>query len=389
MIPYGKQNITEEDIMTVANVMKSDFLTQGPITPKFEHELKSYCKVDHAVAVVNATAALHLACMALGVKKGDMVWTSPISFVASANCAKYCDADVDFIDIDLNTYNISTHALEEKLIAAKKKNKLPKVIIPVHLAGQSCDMKKIKELSIEYGFKIIEDASHSIGGKYLGEPVGNCKFSDVTVFSFHPVKIITTCEGGVCLTNDTELYNKIYRLRSHGIVRNQKEMKNKSHGLWYYEQIDLGFNYRLNDLQSALGINQLKRIDKFIDERHSIVNKYNKLFVNNENIVLPKQSPDTLSSFHLFIIRCKRGTLLDRKSIFEKLRNGGIFVNVHYIPIYKQPYYSKDFNSKDFPNSEIYYSEAISLPIYPGLKDEEIELVYKTINQPSNFQNIF
>jgi UDP-4-amino-4,6-dideoxy-N-acetyl-beta-L-altrosamine transaminase len=341
------------------------------------------------VAVVNATAALHLACMALGVKKGDLVWTSPISFVASANCAKYCGADVDFIDIDLNTYNISTHALEEKLIAAKKKNKLPKVIIPVHLAGQSCDMKKIKELSIEYGFKIIEDASHAIGGKYLGEPVGNCKFSDVTVFSFHPVKIITTCEGGVCLTNDTELYNKIYRLRSHGIVRNQKEMKNKSHGLWYYEQIDLGFNYRLNDLQSALGINQLKRIDKFIDERHSIVNKYNKLFVNNENIVLPKQSPDTLSSFHLFIIRCKRGTLLDRKSIFEKLRNEGIFVNVHYIPIYKQPYYSKDFNFRDFPNSEIYYSEAISLPIYPGLKDEEIELVYKTINQPSNFQNIF
>ena len=389
MIPYGRQNITEEDITSVVNVMKSDFLTQGPITPKFEDELKNYCKADYAVAVVNATAALHLACIALGVKKGDLVWTSTISFVASANCAKYCGADVDFIDIDLNTYNISTHALEEKLIAAKKKNKLPKVIIPVHLAGQSCDMKKIKELSNEYGFKIIEDASHAIGGKYLGEPVGNCKYSDVTVFSFHPVKIITTCEGGVCLTNDSKIYDKIYRLRSHGIVRNQEEMKNKSHGLWYYEQVDLGFNYRLNDLQSALGINQLKRIDNFIEERHSIVNKYNNLFNSNENIVLPKQLPGAFSSFHLFIIRCKTETFINRKSVFEKLRNEGIFVNVHYIPIYKQPYYSKDFNSLDFPNSEIYYSEAISLPIYPGLKDEEIELVYKTINQPSNFQNIF
>ena len=389
MIPYGKQNITEEDITSVVNVMKSDFLTQGPITPKFEDELKNYCKVDYAVAVVNATAALHLACMALGVKKGDLVWTSPISFVASANCAKYCGADVDFIDIDLNTYNISTNALEEKLIVAKKKNKLPKVIIPVHLAGQSCDMKKIKELSIEYGFKIIEDASHAIGGKYLGEPVGNCKYSDVTVFSFHPVKIITTCEGGVCLTNHSKIYDKIYRLRSHGIVRNQDEMKNKSHGLWYYEQVDLGFNYRLNDLQSALGINQLKSIDNFIEERHSIVNKYNNLFINNENIVLPKQLPGIVSSFHLFIIRCKTETSLNRKSVFEKLRNEGIFVNVHYIPIYKQPYYSKDFSLKNFPNSEIYYSEAISLPIYPGLKDEEIEFVYKTINQPSNFQNIF
>jgi len=389
MIPYGRQNITEEDITSVVNVMKSDFLTQGPITPKFEDELKNYCKADYAVAVVNATAALHLACIALGVKKGDLVWTSTISFVASANCAKYCGADVDFIDIDLNTYNISTHSLEEKLIAAKKKNKLPKVIIPVHLAGQSCDMKKIKELSNEYGFKIIEDASHAIGGKYLGEPVGNCKYSDVTVFSFHPVKIITTCEGGVCLTNDSKIYDKIYRLRSHGIVRNQEEMKNKSHGLWYYEQVDLGFNYRLNDLQSALGINQLKRIDNFIEERHSIVNKYNNLFNSNENIVLPKQLPSALSSFHLFIIRCKTETSLDRKSTFEKLRNEGIFVNVHYIPIYRQPYYSKDFNFKDFPNSEIYYSEAISLPIYPGLKDEEIEFVNKTINQPSNFQNIF
>lgn len=389
MIPYGKQNISEDDINSVVNVMRSDFLTQGPITPKFENELKTYCKVNYAAAVVNATAALHLACLALDVKKGDIVWTSPISFVASANCAKYCGAEIDFIDIDLETYNISTLALEEKLIEAKNNNKLPKVLIPVHLAGQSCEMKKIKELSDQYGFKIIEDASHAIGGKYLNEPIGNCRYSDITVFSFHPVKIITTCEGGVCLTNDSKIYDKIYRLRSHGIVRNQSEMENKSHGQWYYEQIDLGFNYRLNDLQSALGINQLKRINSFIQERHLIARKYDKLFTNSRIVTSPIQSKYSFSSFHLYIVRIKSMSFSDRKLIFEKLRNEGIFVNVHYIPIYKQPYYSGKFNPQDFPNSEIYYSEAISLPIYPGLKDEEIEFVNRVIHQPTNFQNIF
>lgn len=389
MIPYGKQNISEDDINSVVNVMRSDFLTQGPITPIFENELKTYCKVNYAVAVVNATAALHLACLALDVKKGDIVWTSPISFVASANCAKYCGAEIDFIDIDLETYNISTLALEEKLIEAKNNNKLPKVLIPVHLAGQSCEMKKIKELSDQYGFKIIEDASHAIGGKYLDEPIGNCRYSDITVFSFHPVKIITTCEGGVCLTNDSKIYDKIYRLRSHGIVRNQSEMENKSHGQWYYEQIDLGFNYRLNDLQSALGINQLKRINSFIQERHLIARKYDKLFTNSRIVTSPIQSKYSFSSFHLYIVRIKSMSFSDRKLIFEKLRNEGIFVNVHYIPIYKQPYYSGKFNPQDFPNSEIYYSEAISLPIYPGLKDEEIEFVNRVIHQPTNFQNIF
>ena len=389
MIPYGKQNIIKEDIKAVTEVLKSNFLTQGPITPKFENELKTYCKVNYAVAVVNATAALHLACLALDVKKGDIVWTSPISFVASANCAKYCGAEIDFIDIDLETYNISTLALEEKLIKAKNNNKLPKVLIPVHLAGQSCEMKKIKELSDQYGFKIIEDASHAIGGKYLDEPIGNCRYSDITVFSFHPVKIITTCEGGVCLTNDSKIYDKIYRLRSHGIVRNQSEMENKSHGQWYYEQIDLGFNYRLNDLQSALGINQLKRIDSFIQERHLVARKYNKLFTKSKIVSTPIQSKHSFSSFHLYIVRIKRMSFSNRKLIFEKLRNEGIFVNVHYIPIYKQPFYSGKFNPKDFPNSEIYYSEAISLPIYPGLKDEEIDFVNRVIHQPINFQNIF
>jgi UDP-4-amino-4,6-dideoxy-N-acetyl-beta-L-altrosamine transaminase len=387
MIPYGKQNINEEDIRAVTEVMKSDFLTQGPITPKFENELKNYCNAEYAVAVVNATAALHLACLSIGVKKDDLVWTSPISFVASANCAKYCGAEVDFVDIEMETFNICTQALEIKLKKARKEKKLPKVVIPVHLAGQSCDMKKIYELSIEYGFKIIEDASHAIGGKYLGSPVGNCKYSDITVFSFHPVKIITTCEGGACMTNNKKLYDKIYRLRSHGIVRNLNEIKNKSHGLWYYEQIDLGFNYRLNDLQSALGINQLKRIDQFISDRREKVKLYEKIFKNSDLVTLPMQSKYSESSFHLYIIMCKKN--VNRKTIFEKLRNNGIFVNIHYIPIYRHPFYSKGFNPKDFTNAEMYYSKAISLPIYPDLKKEDIIHVYNVIHQPSNFQNLF
>ena len=389
MIPYGKQNISEDDIKAVQDVMRSDFLTQGPITPKFENEISNYCKSRYSVAVVNATSALHLACLALGVGKEDLVWTSPISFVASANCAKYCGAEVDFVDIDIESYNMSPIKLEEKLLEAAKIGQLPKVVIPVHLAGRSCDMKRIKELSVEYGFRIIEDASHAIGGQYLGEPIGNCKFSDITVFSFHPVKIITTCEGGVCTTNDSKIFNKIYRLRSHGIVRNPSEMKNKSHGSWYYEQIDLGFNFRLNDLQSALGINQLKRLDSFVEERHSIVKKYNNLFIKNENIITPTSNKHQYSSYHLYIIRVKKQAGIDRKVIFEKLRNEGIFVNVHYIPIYRQPYYSEKFDFKMFPSAEKYYSEAISIPIYPGLDDKEINRVYEIITTPRNHQTIF
>lgn len=389
MIPYGKQNINQEDIAAVLKVMESDYLTQGPITPKFEVELSNYCGAKYAVAVVNATSALHLACLALEVGKGDIVWTSPISFVASANCAKYCGAEVDFVDIDIDTYNMSAEALEEKLVKALKTGKLPKVVIPVHLAGRTCDMKKIKELSIQYGFKIIEDASHAIGGKYYGEAVGNCNYSDLTVFSFHPVKIITTCEGGVCMTNDSAIYDKVYRLRSHGIVRNQEHMVNKSHGSWYYEQIDLGFNFRLNDLQSALGINQLKRIDSFVTNRHEIVKKYDYSFKESPNIITPNQNVNEYSSFHLYVVRIIENNGIDRKAIFEKLRNAGIYVNIHYIPIYRQPYYSKGFNKNNFPNAEKYYSEAISLPIYPNLKDEEIQHVVDIIHKPTNFQNIF
>ena len=389
MIPYGKQTVDQSDINAVLEVMKSDFLTQGPVTPRFEKEICKYTGSNHSVAVINATSALHIACLALGVGNKDIVWTSPISFVASANCAKYCGADIDFVDIDPNTYNMSVQALEEKLIIAKQKNKLPKVIIPVHLSGQSCDMEAISKLGEQYGFRIIEDASHAIGGSYKSSKVGSCQYSDICVFSFHPVKIITTCEGGVCTTNDKELYQKMYNLRSHGIVRNQEDMQNTKHGPWYYEQVDLGFNYRLNDLQAALGISQLKKLNNFVEKRLLIAKKYDKIFQEETDLKLPFQAKQSISSFHLYILRIKKNGNLDRKVIFEKLRNNGILVNIHYIPIYRHPFYSKGYSIEDFPNAESYYEEAISLPIFPGLTDNQIELVAETIKKPANYQNIF
>ena len=389
MIPYGKQNINKEDINSVIEVMKSDFLTQGPVTPLFENELQSFCNAKYAVATINATSALHLACLSIGITKGDIVWTSPISFVASANCVLYCGGEIDFVDIDSKTYNISIDSLENKLVQAKKDNKLPKAIIPVHLSGQSCDMEKIAELSEKYGFKIIEDASHAIGAKYDGTPVGSCQFSDITVFSFHPVKIITTCEGGACLTNNKEIYEKIYNLRSHGIVRNQKDMINEKEGSWYYEQKYLGFNYRLNDLQSALGINQIKRLTTFIKKRHQIVSLYNELFENNENVITPYQHEKSFSSFHLYIIKVSNKEGFNRKEIFERLRGQGYQVNVHYIPIYRQPFFSNKFKKEDYPSSEDYYSKSISLPIFPYLEQKDIKKVVDIINNKINFQHIF
>ena len=385
MIPYGKQNIIKEDIDSVVEVMKSDFLTQGPITPKFEEELQNFCKVKYAVATVNATSALHLACLAIGINEGDELWTSPISFVASANCILYCGGKVDFIDINPLTYNISIKQLKKKLLLAKEKKRLPKAIIPVHLSGQSCEMIEIYNLSKEFGFKIIEDASHAVGGKYKGQPIGSCEYSDITIFSFHPVKIITTCEGGVCLTNDRKIYEKIYNLRSHGIVRNQKDMINKMHGSWYYEQRFLGYNYRLNDLQSALGINQIKRLESLVNKRHEIASLYNHFFKDNDNVKTPFQEENTYSSYHLYIIKIDN----DRDKIFERLRNQGYYVNIHYIPIYKHPYYSNYFNDEDFPNSEEYYSNAISLPIFPDLKEKDVKNVVDIINDRINFQHIF
>ena len=384
MIPYGKQNINKEDINSVIEVMESDFLTQGPVTPLFEKKLQSFCNAKYAVATINATSALHLACLSIGVTRGDIVWTSPISFVATANCVLYCGAEIDFVDIDPRTYNISIDSLRDKLMKAKRKNKLPKAIIPVHLSGQSCDMRKINNLSKEFGFKIIEDASHAIGGKYENQPVGSCQYSDITVFSFHPVKIITTCEGGACLTNNKEIYEKIYKLRSHGIVRDQKDMLNKKEGLWYYEQKHLGFNYRLNDLQAALGINQIKRIKSFVKKRHLIVNLYNELFNNNENITVPYQNEKSFSSFHLYIIKISNNNEYNRNEIFERLREQGYQVNIHYIPIYRHPFFSKKFKKEDFPNSEDYYSKAISIPIFPFLENKDVENVVEIINYKTN-----
>jgi UDP-4-amino-4,6-dideoxy-N-acetyl-beta-L-altrosamine transaminase len=390
IIPYGRQNINQHDIEDVISVLNSDFLTQGPVVMAFEKELANFAKSKYAVAVNSATSALHIACLSLGLKKGDILWTSPISFVASSNCALYCGADVDFVDIDPLTYNMSTSELEKKLISAKKANRLPKIVIPVHLAGQSCDMEKIHSLGKKFGFKIIEDASHAIGGKYKGKNIGNCSYSDITIFSFHPVKIITTGEGGALLTNSETLCGKAQQLRSHGITRNPSEMSKPTDGPWYYEQIDLGFNYRMTDLQAALGISQLKRINLFIKKRHQIAALYDKLLASSK-IILPFQHKDNNSSFHLYIIRIPSNSNLVRRELFERLRANGILVNLHYIPIYKHPYYQNKYKIKDssFPQSEKYYAEAISLPIYYDLKESEVQKIVKILNTPVNHQTIF
>lgn len=391
MIPYGRQNINEEDIEAVIEVLKSDFITQGPVVPEFEKAVAKYTSANYGVAVNSATSALHIACLALGVGRGDVVWTSPISFVASSNCAIYCGAKVDFVDIDKNTYNMSIDCLEMKLKDAKRNNTLPKVVIPVHLAGQSCEMEEIKKLSDKYGFKIIEDASHAIGGKYKDQPVGSCNFSDITVFSFHPVKIITTGEGGIALTNDEKIANDMAKFRSHGIIRNKNEMTQKEKGLWHYEQVDLGFNYRMTDIYAALGLSQLKRIDEFIKRRHEIANIYDKRLKKINWLSLPFQDEHSYTSYHLYIIRIKNEiSEINHRDFFEKLRNSGLLVNLHYIPIYRHPFYSNmGFNKKDFPESESYFSEAISIPIFPSLRKEEQEEIVKIIKSPLGFQSLF
>jgi UDP-4-amino-4,6-dideoxy-N-acetyl-beta-L-altrosamine transaminase len=389
MIPYGRQDISESDIEAVIEVLRSDFLTQGPVVPAFEKAVMEYCSVKYAFAVNSATSALHIACMALEVGYNDIVWTSPISFVASSNCALYCGASVDFVDIDPLTYNMSISALKEKLQNAENDGKLPKVVIPVHLTGQSCEMKEVFELSKIYGFKIIEDASHAIGGKYLGEAIGNCKYSDITVFSFHPVKIITTGEGGMCLTNDAKLAIHLNRFRSHGIVRHPSEMTKLPDGPWYYEQIELGYNYRMTDIQAALGLSQMKRLNEFVESRHKIADQYNQK-LKEDWMVTPWQHPDTYSALHLYVIRIKEDNdTVGHLQMFEKLRSAGILVNLHYIPIYRQPYYQNlGFNINYYPNAEAYY-KAISIPIYSSLTVEQQDFIIERINRPMGYQNLF
>jgi len=385
MIPYGRQDISETDIQAVVDVLRSDFLTQGPAVPAFEKSIAQYCSVGHAVAVNSATSALHIACLALDVGKGDVVWTSPTTFVASANCALYCGADVDFVDIDPRTYNLCTERLAEKLVQAEKSGRLPKVIIPVHLCGQPCDMAGIHALSQRYGFKIIEDASHAIGGKYKGEPIGNCRYSDITVFSFHPVKIITTGEGGMALTNDAQLAKRMQLLRSHGITREASEMTYAPDGPWYYQQIDLGFNYRMTDIQAALGLSQMQRLDEFVARRHAVAKRYDELLADLP-LVTPWQHPDSYSGLHLYVIRLKLGHIRKtHREVFEALRAAGIGVNLHYIPVYRQPYYSDlGFKAGLCPESEQYYAEAISLPMYPALSDAQQDQVVSALREATS-----
>jgi len=382
MIPYGKQAISQADIDTVLEVLQSDFLTQGPKTPQFEQIVANKVGAKHALAVNSATSALHIACLALGLSEGDWLWTTPVTFVASANCGLYCGAQVDFVDIDPRTYNLCPQALETKLIAAERCGKLPKVLVAVHLCGQPCDMQSIHALSQRYGFKVIEDASHAIGGQYKGNYIGNSRYSDITVFSFHPVKIITTAEGGMALTNDDRLAEKMNLYRSHGVTRDQNLMTHESDGPWYYQQVTLGFNYRMTELQAALGISQMERLDDFIAKRHLLAKRYNEL-LQDLPLTLPWQHPDSYSGLHLFVIRLQLNRIdKTHRQVFEALREQGIGVNLHYIPVHTQPYYQQmGFEAGDYPQAEQYYREAISLPMFQGLTEVQQDQVVLTLKK--------
>jgi len=384
MIPYGRQEISEEDVIAVVETLRSDFLTQGPKIPLFEEVVADYCGSKYGVAVNSATSALHIACLALELGEGDWLWTSPNSFVASANCGLYCGAKVDFVDIDPQTYNLCAKELEKKLVIAKKENKLPKIIVTVHFAGQSCDLEKIYNLSKEYDFFIIEDASHCIGGKYQDKSIGGCQYSDITVFSFHPVKIITTAEGGLATTNSKKLADKMSLYRSHGVTRDQSLMTKKSDGPWHYQQINLGLNYRMTELQAALGISQMKKIDEFVTKRHILKERYDVLLADLP-VIKPYQAEDCYSALHLYPIQIDLDKeSKSRRQIYNELRENGIGVNVHYIPIHTQPYYQKlDFKEGDYPNSEYYYSRALSIPLFHSMnlnqQDEVCDALKKVL----------
>lgn len=381
MIPYGRQDINEQDLQAVIEVLKSDFLTQGPKVPEFEIQVAQKVGAKHALAVNSATSALHIACLALGLGEGDWLWTTPITFVASANCGRYCGAQVDFVDIDPITFNLSPKALAEKLTIAEAEGRLPKVVVVVHLCGQSCEMRDVHALSERYGFKVIEDASHAVGGKYLGEYIGCGRYSDITVFSFHPVKIITTAEGGMALTNNDLLAEKMNLFRSHGVTREPHLMTHEPDGPWYYQQVALGFNYRMTELQAALGLSQLTRLDRYVEQRNQLAQRYDKQLSSNGLIQTPSQQPDIVSARHLYIIRLVLDEIkTSRKTVFEGLRGAGIGVNVHYIPVHTQPYYQEQgFKWGQYPNAERYYQEAISLPLYPQLTHEEQDFIVEQL----------
>ncbi len=386
MIPYGRQDITQADIDAVVSVLKSDFLTQGPQVPLFEKAVLQACGAQYAVAVNSATSALHIACLALGLGSGEWLWTTPNTFVASANCGLYCGAQVDFVDIDPRTYNLCAKELEKKLIVAEKSGNLPKVVVPVHFSGQPCDMQAIHALSQKYGFKIIEDASHAIGGKYQGEPIGNCRYSDITVFSFHPVKIITTAEGGMAVTNNSELAERLGLLRSHGVTRDTHLMTKPMDGPWYYQQVDLGFNYRMTDLQAALGVSQMLRLDAYIAKRHELARRYDEL-LKDLPVTLPWQHQDSYSGLHLYVIRLQ----LDKISkthleVFQEMRDAGVLVNLHYIPVHTQPFYQeKGFKEGQYPKSEQYYREAISIPMFPVMTEEQQDKVIAVLRDAIDY----
>ncbi|WP_028116436.1 UDP-4-amino-4,6-dideoxy-N-acetyl-beta-L-altrosamine transaminase [Ferrimonas senticii] len=380
MIPYGKQEITQADIDAVVSVLQSDFLTQGPQVPAFERTLTDFTGAKHALAVNSATSALHIACMALDLGVGDWLWTTPVTFVASANCGLYCGAQVDFVDIDPRTYNLCPEALATKLAEAEQAGRLPKILVAVHLCGQPCDMVAIHALCQRYGVKVIEDASHAIGGRYQGEPIGNGRYSDITIFSFHPVKIVTTAEGGAALTNDDTLASKMALYRSHGITRDEAQMTEPSHGPWYYQQIELGYNYRMTELQAALGVSQMSRLNDFISARHALAARYDALLADLP-VITPYQHPDSYSGLHLYVIRLQLDAIsLSHGEVFAQLRERGIGVNLHYIPVHTQPYYrAMGFNDGDFPQSEAYYAEAISLPMFHALTEAQQDTVVSTL----------
>lgn len=382
MIPYGRQEITQADIDAVTAVLHSDFLTQGPVVPLFEKLVASHVGAKHALAVNSATSALHIACLALGLGPGDWLWTSPITFVASANCGLYCGAQIDFVDIDPRTYNLCPKALEVKLVAAERADCLPKVLVAVHLCGQPCNMEAIYTLSQRYGFRIIEDASHAIGGKYKGEFIGNGRYSEITVFSFHPVKIITTAEGGMALTNSDELASQMNLLRSHGITRDAAQMTHEPDGPWYYQQVGLGFNYRMTELQAALGVSQMQRLDAYVADRHELAERYDQL-LQDLPVNRPWQHPDGYSGLHLYVIRLELDKIgKTHRQIFEGLRELGIGVNLHYIPVHMQPYYQRmGFRAGDFVEAECYYAEAISLPMFQTLTENQQDQVVAALRK--------